>query len=399
MPDTAVASPTLPAQAPERFARPLETDVLVIGGGVAGCAVAYFLARDRVEVALIDKHDLNTQASGATAGSLHVQIQSPPARNPDAAFGARHEELVRILPHAVEEWRQMAEALDTDIELHVEGGLMVAETEDDARFLEAKIRREAPLGLGTHLVRGDELKRMAPYLADVAIAGAYCVHEGRVNPILATPAIVQAATRLGARVFRHTEATAIAREGARFRVTTPRGEIRARRLVLAGGPSVGMLAGWLGVQIPVQMGDALHMNVTEVVAPHVHHLVQHCGRKLTMKQATNGNMIVGGGWPARFEGPSRLPAVLHASMQGNLWVASRLIPGLKHLRVLRTWTGINVVTDGKPILGEVPGTKGLFVAASPIGYTMGPLTGRLVAGAMTGRNLAVDIRPFSPDRF
>ncbi|MDP6603739.1 MAG: FAD-binding oxidoreductase [Rhodospirillales bacterium] len=375
-----------------------ETDVLVVGGGIIGCSTAYFLARDGVEVVVVDRGDINTQASGVNAGSLHVQFQSFQAKRTDGDFPAYYEESTRLLSRAVTFWQELAVELDCDVEIHVEGGLMLAETEDQMRFLEAKIKREQRLGLDVHIVRGNEMRDLAPYVSEHAIGGEFCTSEGRVNPTLATPALLRGAVRAGARLLRHTELLTLTREKAGFVAQTDRGAIRAKRVVNAAGVLSPAVAAMAGIELPVVFGEALHMNVSEAAEPFMNHLVQHAGYPLTMKQATNGNVIVGGGWPAQLGPAMGPPRVLRPSIQGNLWVAQRLVSGLAHLRLLRCWTGVNVFNDGKAILGKVPAVPGFFMASTGIGYTLGPLTGRLVASAVQGKRDEIDIETFSITR-
>ena len=376
-----------------------DTDVLVVGGGIMGCALAYYLAREGVEVAVIDRHDLNTQASGTNAGSLHVQILSHWARVEDPDAIAATQRPLPIYVEAIEVWRALSHELDCDIEFSAEGGFMVAETDEEMRLLERKSARERECGVDSRVVSGNELGALAPYFSDAVIGASFCPYEGKVNPILATPALARGAERAGARFFRHTELRALARNGDAFEAETSRGRIRARRVVVAAGAWSGEVAAMVGVELPVNR-RALHMNVTETAAPLVPHLIQHMGRRLTLKQASDGSMIVGGGWPADEDSDAANPRVLRSSIAGTLWVAARLVPQLVELRLLRTWTGfINIIIDGSPVLGPVPGLPGLFVSLASVGFTSGPLCARLVAETIRGVAPSMDIAPFSIERF
>ncbi|MBU6498324.1 MAG: FAD-dependent oxidoreductase, partial [Rhodospirillales bacterium] len=80
---------------------------------------------------------------------------------------------------------------------------------------------------------------------------------------------------------------------------------------------------------------------------------------------------------------------LRRNIEGNLWVAARVLPALRGLSILRAWTGINTAIDRAPILGEAPGRPGFFNAITANGYTLGPITGRLTADAVL-RGAAID---------
>ena len=123
-------------------------DVLVVGGGILGSCVDYFLARDGVDVLVIDRHDVNHQASGSNAGSLHIQMESARAKRTDPAYVAAVDRSLAVFAEGVKAWQRLAPTLDCDVELRVGGGLMVAETKAELRVLEAKTKRERAQGRG-----------------------------------------------------------------------------------------------------------------------------------------------------------------------------------------------------------------------------------------------------------
>ncbi|HEY6594482.1 MAG TPA: FAD-dependent oxidoreductase, partial [Asanoa sp.] len=145
---------------------PRETDVLIVGGGVAGVALADELAAQGVEVVLVERGELNREASGTNAGSMHLQIaihQLTAFDTADVADRLRDE--TRLAAEAARLWHALDAELGGGLELHVTGGLMVAETEEQLRLLHDKQRIEEAAGLETHVLEGDELRRVAPYLA------------------------------------------------------------------------------------------------------------------------------------------------------------------------------------------------------------------------------------------
>jgi glycine/D-amino acid oxidase-like deaminating enzyme len=120
------------------------------------------------------------------------------------------------------------------------------------------------------------------------------------------------------------------------------------------------------------------------------------GRRLTLKQASNGTFIIGGGWPS-FEAEGRY-ATAWSSTAGNAAVAVDVVPALADVRVLRTWSGVIAWThDVAPLVGEsrrVPGFHTLVAGSS--GYTLSPLLARRLAEQMTGG--AALSSEYSPDR-
>ncbi len=151
---------------------PAETDVVVVGGGIAGTALAYYLAKAGTEVLLLDRADLNREASGTNAGSFHIQlaIHQLPATGSAAADTERLLTEAALNLEAYELWRELDRELNADLGVHITGGWMVAETEDQLRVLHEKRELEQQAGIITEVVQGDELRRRAPYLAPTSPA-------------------------------------------------------------------------------------------------------------------------------------------------------------------------------------------------------------------------------------
>ena len=387
------------ARARDVVSLPAETvDTLVIGGGVAGSCLAYWLAREGIETLVVERDDVNLQASGANAGSLHVQLLSFDFGDNAPPGGNRAADTLPLGPASIALWQEIQRDTGKDLEIKITGGLMLAETERDVAFLKAKIGLEKSRGIETELLGANELRRLEPAVGDVAIAAEWCPGEGKINPLLATYAVVARAKALGARFRRGSDVQAIAREGAGYRITTSRGQIRARRIVNAAGPWAAEVAGLLGVVLPVR-GAPLQMIVTEATAPTLTCLVAHAARHLTLKQAASGAFLIGGGWTAGLDERQKLSRALRSSVEGNLWVASRVVPALAHLHVLRIWAGMNVNIDRAPILGEVPGLPGFYNCVSSNGYTLAPVLARLTAEMMSGRQTSLPVEPYSLRRF
>jgi len=137
----------------------------------------------------------------------------------------------------------------------------------------------------------------------------------------------------------------------------------------------------VGLDLPVT-GTVQQVIVTEP-APHMlDHLVAIAHRHLSLKQQDSGGLLIGGGWFGSFDPGDGRTRNLRTSIEGNLFVAGRVLPALRGLRILRSWTGINPAVDRAPILGEAPGLPGFFNAITANGYTLAPIVGRLTADAV-----------------
>ena len=204
---------------------PASTDVLIVGGGLAGTSLAYYLAREGVEVVLVERGELNREASGTNAGSFHFQIAIHQLTGSQTEnVRERLQTEVRLHAEAAEVWQTLEEELDGTLDLHITGGLMVAETEEELRLLHDKSVIEEEAGLDVRVLEGEELRSFAPYLAEDLLGATFCGQEGHADPARATPLFALRAVQAGAAIRVHAEVTAIEVEPdsatGRFAVTT-----------------------------------------------------------------------------------------------------------------------------------------------------------------------------------
>ncbi len=375
---------------------PRDIETVVVGGGILGLCVAGFLAEEGREVAIIDAG--RPEGTTTNAGSLHVQMQSRFMRmHPDQVPAL--ESGLHLYPKAVAFWLELECHLDADFGLKASGGLMVAESWEQLDFLAKKAERERVLGLDVKILERAELDQIAPYLGPAAVGAELCADEGRLDALKANTALRRWVRRVGVVVIGETPVDRVSRDGVRFKLDTSRGTVSAATLVIAAGPGSRSLAEPFGLTLPVET-EPLHMNITEPTDPFIGHLVQHADRMITVKQLSSGHVVIGGGWPAELSPSEDYAAVRLSSIIGNTSLAQHIVPAIGRLRIIRTWAGINTPTGGPGILGPIQGAKGAFLAIpGEAGYTLGPLSARLVADAVLGWRPTEDLEPCSPSRF
>lgn len=383
-------------------------DAVVIGGGLVGVACARNLALRGARVLLLERDELNRQASGQNAGSLHFQIEQRLVSQGEAM--ARQAATILPLIHdAIQRWAGItAELGETDLDVVQHGGLMVAETPEQVAVLQRKQALEAAGGLPTRVIDGAELRAMAPWLGPGVIAATHCPVEGHGNPRLITAALARAALRAGVEIRTHTPLRLLRRDGADWLFESGAGSTRrerARVVVNAAGAWSREVAAMAGLHLPL-FPVALGMNVTDATSPIVPLLVQHVGRRLSLKQTREGNLLIGGGWSARFQRRDGLPDLSQPpaprldSIRGNLATALDVVPALAARMLLRSWTGIvGVTADQLPLLGEVPEAPGFFVATGGSAFTLGLTYAALLAERIDTGRTALDVELYAPRRF
>ena len=184
-----------------------------------------------------------------------------------------------------------------------------------------------------------------------------------------------------------------------YLVKTDLREYHCQTIIIAAGAGSGKLAKLLDFNIPT-IAEPLHMNVTEKVSMFIPILIQHAERSITMKQIPSGNIIIGGGWPATIEDKTNQIKIKKDSLFGNLTTAVNLVPSIGKLRLYRTWGGINPITDGDSVLGNIKEHENVFFAIpGDAGYTLGPLCAEVIVDLINNKSNKFYNSKFSPKRF
>ncbi|MGA0914268.1 MAG: NAD(P)/FAD-dependent oxidoreductase [Candidatus Nanopelagicaceae bacterium] len=373
-------------------------DVIVIGGGAIGASSAYQLAKQGANVALLEEFDLNTQASGRNAGSLHGQIQYEPFEELGIGWAKQFLHGLSILADSLEIWKGLSDELGVDLEVSSNGGLMIAENETNLRHLEEKVRLENSIGIDSRMLSRSELQEKAPYISAKMVGAAFCPIEGKANPLVVAPAFADAARRHGAVISTRTEVLEIAKNSQGFTISTSAGQFRGAKVLITANAGIPKLTAGLGKRIPIS-DVPVQVSVTEQIEKFVHHLVYFTSEKLTFKQANSGSLLIGGGWPARYD-EKQNPILNPDSLRSNLRVALKVVPRIADVKVIRTWVGTgNGTEDHNPIIDKFPGVDDLYVGMYPyMGFTASPLMGRLLAELILTGKCQRDISHFSIER-
>lgn len=376
---------------------PAETaDVVVIGGGILGAAVLHRLATRGHRSVLLERGAFNREGSGATAGNLHIQAIH--ARRPGQAVPV---DVARFLPLQVAAsslWDTVEQELDAGVELRRRGGFMVAETDEEAEELRWKHRLEEAIGLPTELVSGDDLRLEQPLVGSSIALASWCAADGYANPLLVTPAYLRAAARAGAVAHPHTPVTSLSARDGGFEVRSGARTWRAPNVVNVSGPWIADVAALAGARLDMSP-VAIQMHLSVRMPPLMEVLIQHIGEGLSVKQVTAGQILIGGGWPAReldLAGRST-PSV--SSLFGNVRLAARILPFVAALRLLRVWAGPLAATpDEMPVVGELSSLPGFFVAGGTYAFTFAPLWAECLVALIEQREPPVSLDGLSPDR-
>jgi sarcosine oxidase subunit beta len=388
-------------------------DVIVVGGGVIGCACARELAGRGLEVLVLERAELAAGASGRNQGLLLPGLE--------AHAGPLFRE-------AVDGYRRLAAEGGVDFDLRPVGHLLLAG--DEATLASAKEQADATAAAGFAVEELDaaELVALEPSLAP-GLAGGFRSTDGwALDPTGATLAWAEDARRAGAELRTWAAVRRLWVQSGRVTgVHTDAGPLAAGAVVVAAGPWTRALVAGAGVELPVS-GARGWLLQTAPLPWTVEHAFQEAtwpgeaevgdeagpptmaqlaadpppprdeGTAFTLQQRPTGAAVVGASLAASLREDPEHPE----TVRGLARRALRFVPGLAGVPVVASWSGVRPITpDGEPLIGPVPGLPGLWVAAGhgPVGVILAPSTGRMLAGHLVDGQPAAGTERFDPARY
>lgn len=363
-------------------------DVVIVGGGVHGLAIAYNLARNGLgKVAVIEKSYIGSGASGRNGEMIR------------SAFAC--EEYIRLYDKSLRIWETLSAELDFNVMFTGDGYLVLAATPDELDSYRPHIEKHKKFGLNTRLIEAREVSHLIPALnSQLAVGGIYQPNGGCARHDAVVWAYAQAARRLKVEIFPFSEVTDIVvASGSIDGVKTTKGDIRTRTVVNAAGAFAGQLAAMAGVKLPLDI-YRLEMIVTEPLKPFLRVALSSPRLASYMHQTVRGEFAGG----AEVEG--RRPFMGLKSTRAAVQTIARkfthLFPGLGGVRLMRQWAGvISKTPDRGPLLGRTNEIEGFILSAAwgGLGFMGSPAGGQLIAELILTGDPPEEIRPFNPERF
>jgi glycine oxidase len=351
-------------------------DVVVIGGGVIGCSIAYELARRGATVTVLERERIGAHASGGSAGILSPSHEG-------GSFATLASAGLALFPEVAP---QLREETGIDIEFQQAGvlTLVTPEVAESARGL---------VGPEVRWLVGSEIHELEPALRGGWAGALFAPSDGQVNTGRLTAALAEGAVRLGATV---REGVAVERMlDSGNGVMTSGGAVSADHVVLAAGPWSGPLSEALGVPLPVRPVKGQLVWARKRPSP-LHRPVFLPGGYLAPKYEM-GITIGATEEDAGFDERTTL-----SGTAALIRLGVEACPALADAELIRIWASLRPASgDGLPIIGPVPDMPRLIVASGHFrnGVLLSLITGRLVSDSIEGRWPALDLAPFSPGRF
>jgi D-amino-acid dehydrogenase len=372
-------------------------EAAVVGGGIVGASTAYHLARAGVETLLIDRHD-EGRATDAGAGIL----------SPATSTRGSDDVWFDFAVEAVGYYDELVTALETEQDGphgYADRGLLrVAIDEDETTRFDETLERickrqaadEPPAHETIHELSSAEAREQFPPLAEPCRA-LYYDDAARVDGQQFEGALRRAGMNHGLTILDATVEQLIIDDDSISGVVADGECISSGAVVIAGGAWSAAFGDQLDVEVPIepQRGQIVHLGLDADTAgwPIVSPFREHY-----FVPWDDGRVAVG----ATRESAGFVPHTTVAGLQEVFSEAVRVAPGLANASLQEAQVGLRPLSpDGLPVLGEVSNVEGAFVATGhgPTGLQLGPYSGKLVADAVRGTELAVDLAPFAIDRF
>jgi sarcosine oxidase subunit beta len=362
-----------------------KTQVAIIGGGIIGCATAYYLAKKGIRAIVLEKEAaVGLEASGRCA--CGVRQQGRKAALP-LAMGS-----VRV-------WAALAQELECDLEYARTGNLKVVWEAGKPEELESEAAWEHAQGLvEVRMLTAAQCREIVPGLTRRVLAGKLCPTDGMANPMRVPGAFARAAKRLGAEIRTRTAVTGLLTRGSRVcGVLAGENEIEAEVVVNAAGPWAAHFNKIAGCHTPIRPGlDTLLITDRQ---PRRFTPFLGFGWWGYALQPRSGNLIIGLE-PAPNEAFDH--RVEYADIAGKARDMLDILPWLQAATFLRAFSGITEYTpDKEPYIGAIPSLQGFYTASgfSGQGFCLGPMVGKIMAELVTGGEAGLSLAAFRPDRF
>jgi glycine/D-amino acid oxidase-like deaminating enzyme len=364
------------------------TDIIVVGGGNIGSAVAYGIAAQGAAVTVLDEGDVALRAARGNFGLVWFQGK-----------GLGMQRYVDWCLEATRQWPEFARILEASTGVSIDyrkpGGLYLCRGEAGytarVQTLEQLRRQSGSDRYDCEMLDRSDLQQLIPHLAlgPAICGGSYSPHDGHVNPLYLIRALHKAFQQAGGRYCPGQAVVDVQPDGGEFVVQTPRERFRAPKLVLACGLGIPKLAARLGMQMPVrpQRGQLL---VTERVRPVLPYPISG------IRQTEEGSFMLG----VSNEEVGYDVGVTTDVLRSIAQQAIEALPALAEVRIVRSWGALRPLTpDHFPIYHQCEHHPGAFVATSHSGVSLASLCATHIARWITEGIEPDGFDRFSPRRF
>lgn len=372
----------------------MTADVIIIGGGINGCAAAYYLAKRGITDVLVLEADNSIGHGGSSRNGGGVRQSGRD---------------VRELPYAMyavnNMWPTLSEELGVDVEYYQKGNLRLGKTEAHLAKLETLASNARSLGLDMKVIDGKEIKEICPHLSDDIIGASWCPTDGHANPMKATLAFYKRSLELGVHYITGAKVIKLQKvKGKARKVVLSSGEVfEGETIILVAGYESRFIARTVGIDVPMTkfFEECL---VTEMQPQMFDIMLGTADADFYGHQAQHGSFVFGSdsGLGESIDKPFEDLRTTSITASAGCRAIIGYIPKLADAKVVRTWGGwCDLCYDGVPVIDRVEEVPGLILACgfTGHGFGTGPAVGLMLSQMVAGEETVVDISALRYDRF
>lgn len=380
-------------------------DVLIIGGGIIGCSIAYYTSKYGRDVTIIEKGEFVSGTSSRCDGNI-LAIDKDPGF--DSQMSLVSQKLVTDL----------SEELEHSFEYRAPGSILVCESDEEMEAAQQWVNRQQEAGLPFRMLDRQDIREESPFFADDLLGGLECATDSTVNPYLLAFSLLSEAQKFGAKAFKQTEVKSMEIEtDGSFVVETTNGTFTAQQVVNAAGvwaPKIGQM---LNINIPIEprKGHIIvasrqqHVGCRKVMEfgyliskfggkRKVDALTEKYGVALVFEPTESQNFLIGS---------SREFVGFHTRINNEVikCIANRAIrfyPKMADMMVIRSYAGLRPWTEEHlPIISRVEHIPNYFIAAGHEGdgISLAAVTGKVIEELLNEKETIIPIEPLRLSRF
>lgn len=372
----------------------MTAEVIIIGGGVVGCATAYYLAKKGVTDVIVLEADKSIGHGGSSRNGGGVRQSGRDVRElPYAMYAVQNM------------WPTLSEELGVDVEYYQKGNLRLGKTEAHLKKLNTLASNAQAVGLDMHVIDGKEVKEICPYLSDEVIGASWCPTDGHANPMMTTLAYYKRALELGVRFFTEAKVAKLQKVKGKLRkVVLETGEVfEGEHVIVAAGYESRFITRTVGIDVPMTryFEEAL---VTEMQPKMFDIMLGTADADFYGHQAKHGSFVFGSESGLE-EATDMSPEEMKTSaltLSAGCRAIMGYIPLLADAKIVRSWGGwLDMCYDGVPVISKISEVPGLIIACGFTGHGFGtaPSVGLMLAQMVLGEETVVDISSLRYDRF
>jgi len=364
-------------------------DVVIIGGGIMGCSLAYYLAKQsKKNILLLEKNLLAQGSTGLSVGGIRQQFSHP-----------ANILLSQMTLHVMKTFK---DEFETDVCFHPSGYLFLAQTEETWREFLSNIETQKKHGVPVEQMTPGEINTNWPYLETRDLeGGTFCHQDGYTDPYLITMAFAKNARRLGVQISEKTTVQRILVEAQRARgVVCENLNVSSPVVVNTSGPWAAQVGKMAGLDLPVKPYRRQVFMTKKF---------QQVPKPVPMIIDMDDSFYFRGDPPGILMGMSDLEEkssfnthVDRDFLEKIVAIATHRIPIFQEAEILRGWAGLYATTpDQNPIIGQAPEIEGFYnaVGFSGHGFQHGPAVGQILAELIEKGQTDFDLSPFTSSRF